>query len=234
MTSKEEALERLILAGIVGSTAYGLAGPDSDVDRLGVYAAPTIQFHGLRPPTGKQASVVVTDPSDATYHEAGKLASLCLGGNPTVMELLWLPEYEVITALGKDLINIRNSFLSAKRVRNAYLGYATDQFKLLERRGDGSFSSDTRKRTAKHARHLMRLCHQGFILYSSGRLVIRLENPQAFKDFGESVSSGDIQLARDLILTYEEKFNDTETVLPDKPDEAVVEKWLHKVRAVNL
>ena len=234
MTSKEDVFKRLVLAGIVGSTAYGLAGPDSDVDRLGVYAAPTIQFHGLHPPIGKQASVVVTNPSDATYHEAGKLAHLCLGGNPTVMELLWLPEYETITPLGRDLIMIRNEFLSAKKVRDSYLGYATAQFNRLERREDGSFSSDTRKRTAKHARHLMRLCHQGFILYSSGRLVIRLENPQAFKDFGESVSSGDIQLARDLISTYEEKFNDTETVLPERPDETVVEKWLHKVRSVNL
>lgn len=234
MTSKEEALERLILAGIVGSTAYGLAGPDSDVDRLGVYAAPTIQFHGLHPPTGKQASVVVTNPSDATYHEAGKLASLCLGGNPTVMELLWLPEYEKITSLGRDLIMIRNAFLSAKKVRDSYLGYATAQFTRLERREDGSFSSDTRKRTAKHARHLMRLCHQGFILYSSGRLVIKLENPQAFKDFGEIVASGDIEAARDMISTYEEKFNDTEPLIPEKADEAAVERWLHKVRAVNL
>lgn len=31
----------MLLAGIVGSTAYGLAGPDSDVDRLGVFAVPT-------------------------------------------------------------------------------------------------------------------------------------------------------------------------------------------------
>lgn len=234
MSSKEDVLDRLILAGIVGSTAYGLAGPDSDVDRLGMYAAPTVLFHGLHPPVGKEASVVVTDPSDATYHEAGKFAHLCLGGNPTVMELLWLPEYEVITAPGRDLIKIRTSFLSAKNVKASYLGYAIAQFTRLERREDGSFSSDTRKRTAKHARHLMRLCHQGFILYSSGRLVIRLENPQAFKDFGENVASGDIKAARDLITRYEDKFNDVEPAIPDRPDKAEVEKWLQRVRAINL
>ena len=56
---------------------------------------------------------------------------------------------------------------------NAYLGYAQQQFQRLDRRGDGSFSSDTRKRTAKHARHLMRLCRQGYELYTTGRLDVR-------------------------------------------------------------
>ena len=35
------------------------------------------------------------------------------------------------------------------------------QFRKLVSRGDGSFSADTRKRTAKHARHLARLCTRG-------------------------------------------------------------------------
>lgn len=223
----------VLLSGIVGSTAYGLAGPDSDVDRLGVYAAPTIAFHGLHPPVGKDASIVKNNP-DITMHEAGKLAKLCLGGNPTVMELLWLKSYETLTPFGRELIGIRSSFLSAKKVRDAYLGYATAQFKRLESREDGSFSADTRKRTAKHARHLMRLCHQGFILYASGRLVIELENPEVFKEFGETVASGDIQAARDLISKYEEKFDSIESVLPVFPDEPLVERWLRRVRAAHL
>jgi len=37
---------------VVGSRAYGLDGPDSDVDRRGVFVAPTPLFWGLdRPPT---------------------------------------------------------------------------------------------------------------------------------------------------------------------------------------
>ncbi|WP_243718717.1 nucleotidyltransferase domain-containing protein [Actinomadura sp. KC06] len=152
----------VLLAGIVGSTAYGLAGPGSDIDRLGVYAAPTTAFHGLHPPTGRDATTVTTKP-DVTFHEAGKCAALCLGMNPTVTELIWLPDglYETRTALGEQLISIRTAFLSARRVKDAYLGYAVSQFKRLETRGDGSFSADTRKRTAKHARHLARLVHQG-------------------------------------------------------------------------
>lgn len=223
----------ILLKGIVGSTAYGLAGPNSDVDGLGMYAAPTIEFHGLHPPSAKTASIVKIKP-DLTMHEVGKMAHLCLSGNPTATELLWLDSYEVSTPLGLDLIAIRQSFLSAGKVRDAYLGYATQQFRRLSERGDGSFSADLRKRTAKHARHLMRLCHQGFILYASGRLVIKLEDPDAFRAFGETVAGGDIEAARRLIATYEDKFDTTTTVLPDRPDEYSVEKWLLRVRRVFM
>lgn len=221
----------VLLSGVVGSTAYGLTGPDSDVDRLGVFAAPTTAFHGLRPP----AETHTTSKPDATWHEAAKWCRLALSGNPTVMELVWLPDdlYETRTELGDELIGIRSAFLSAKRVRDAYLGYATQQFRKLEARGDGSFSADTRKRTAKHARHLLRLCHQGFQLYKTGRVEIRLTDPQRFLDFGEQVAAGNLVLARALLGGYECEFDSTRSPLPDRPDEAAVERWLHGARAAH-
>lgn len=222
----------ILLQGVVGSTAYGLATPESDVDRLGMYAAPTVEFHGLHPPVDKRASVVRTEP-DITLHEAGKFAKLALGGNPTVMELLWLEEYEVETELGQQAIEIRSAFLSAPRVRDAYLGYASQQFHRLKERGDGSFGSDLRKRTAKHARHLMRLCHQGFILYASGRLVIRLQQPDLFRNFGEQVADGDINAAQNMLAGYENNFDNTVSALPSSPDEERVEKWLREVRRAH-
>lgn len=222
-------MNNVLLQGVVGSTAYGLAGPDSDVDRLGMYAAPTVKFHGLRPPIGKSASVVTTDP-DVTLHEAGKFASLALGGNPTVLELLWLPEYEITNPLGWAAVSIRQEFLSAPRVRDAYLGYATQQFHRLKERGDGSFGSDLRKRTAKHARHLMRLCYQGLTLYRTGQLVIKLDDPRKFLEFGEVVADGRIDEAEAMLIRYECEFDDSRTVLPSHPDEEKVEKWLRQVR----
>ena len=225
----------VFLSGVVGSTAYGLAGPSSDIDRLGVYAAPTIAFHGLHPPTGRDATTVTTKP-DVTFHEAGKYAALCLNVNPTVTELLWLPEdlYETRTALGDHLIGIRAAFLSAHRVRDAYLGYAVSQFKRLETRGDGSFSADTRKRTAKHARHLARLVHQGLQLYRSGELDVRLANPDWYRGFGERVAGGDLDEARRVLAEAEADFAGVRTPLPDEPDRARVEEWLHEVRAAHL
>jgi hypothetical protein len=217
----------VLLSGIVGSTAYGLAREGSDVDRLGVFAAPTEDLHGLHQPKDSH----VTSRPDRTLHEAAKWCRLALGGNPTLMELVWLPDdlYEVRTDLGDELIGIRDSLLSARRVRDAYLGYATQQFKRLYDRGDGSFSADTRRRTAKHARHLMRLCHQGFDLYATGRLTIRVDDPARYHAFGEDVAR-DAMVALPMLRRFETLFDETVSVLPDQPDERPVEAWLRRVR----
>ncbi|HEY3870543.1 MAG TPA: nucleotidyltransferase domain-containing protein [Actinocrinis sp.] len=211
----------LLLAGVVGSTAYGLAGPDSDVDRLGMFAVPTICLLGL----GKPAESVVTAKPDATYHEAGKAARLILAGNPTASELLWLPEdcYEARTPLGDEAIALRSSFLSAKRTRDAYLGYATQQFRKLTAR------EAPNRRTAKHARHLMRLVNQGFELYTTGLLRIRVEDPDRYFAFGERVA-GDPQAAVPFMAEAEHRFDSARTVLPKEPDQAAVEAWLLRVR----
>ncbi|WP_448317187.1 nucleotidyltransferase domain-containing protein [Streptomyces sp. CO7] len=218
----------VLLSGIVGSTAYGLAHAGSDVDRLGVFAVPTVDLHGLRRP---KESHVTTAP-DRTLHEAAKWCRLALSGNPTAMELVWLPEelYEVRTPLGDELVAIRASFLSAGRVRDAYLGYAVQQFRRLERRGDGSFSADLRKRTSKHARHLKRLCVQGLELYTTGSLTLRVDDPQEFHDFGARVAA-DPSAAEPLLRHYESAFAEARSVLPEAPEEGAVEAWLHRVRA---
>jgi hypothetical protein len=218
----------VLLSGIVGSTAYGLATEESDVDRLGVFAAPTERLVGLHP---VEPSIVSSKP-DATFHEAGKYASLALKMNPTITELMWLPDdlYEVRGELGGALIGIRGAFLSRAATRNAYLGYATQQFRRLDNRGDGSFSADTRKRTAKHARHLLRLLIQGLELYETGTLTVRLENPGHYRDFGVRVASGDLEAAKREIAAAERAFDTAETPLPERPDEATAEAWLQEVR----
>lgn len=219
----------VLLEGVVGSTAYGLAGPESDVDYLGLYVAPTADFHGLHPPLGKMASVVLKDP-DRTYHEALKYVQLVMGGNPTVTELLWLEEYTTFQHFGLELASNRLRLLSARRVRESYLGYATSQFMRLVNRGDGSFSADLRKRTAKHARHLLRLLDQGFELYSTGKLSIRLQDPERYHDFGQRVADGDHEIAKDELHKAELRFDRVRTVLLERPDEKYVEHWLRRLR----
>ena len=231
-----EAVEEppsILLSGIVGSVAYGLDTEASDVDRLGVFAAPTKQLVGLHPP---KPSIVSTAP-DATFHEAGKYAALALKVNPTVTELMWLPDdlYETRTPLGDALVRLRHNFLSRKAVRNAYLGYATQQFRRLENRGDGSFSADTRKRTAKHARHLYRLCTQAIILWQTGRLTVRLPHGDAVlcRKFGNDVAGGDLDAGRRVIEWAEHIVSTSPTPLPEQPDERAVEKWLQEVRRAH-
>lgn len=221
----------ILLSGIVGSVAYGLDTADSDVDRLGIYASDTVEFYGLDLPVDKKATKKIAG-QDYVLHEARKYCLLALSCNPTVSELMGLPEklYEKVTPLGTALIDIRDCFLSAQKVRDAYLGYASSQFTRLENRGDGSFSSDTRKRTAKHARHLLRLLHQGYNLYANGKLQIIVEDPRSFRIFGERVAEGDIELAKDRLVYYEYLFDQANSPLPEYPNKIVVQDWLLKVR----
>lgn len=217
----------VLLSGIVGSTAYGLAHEGSDVDRLGLYCVPTVELHGLHRP----AESHVTTAPDCTLHEARKWCALALSCNPTASELVWLDSYETRTPLGDELIGLRTAFLSERRVRNAYLGYATAQFRKLKDRGDGSFSADTRKRTLKHARHIVRLLQQGEELHATGRLTIRLANPDGVRAMAERIVADPDQAAV-LISRAEDRFNQP-GVLPAAPDEAAVEAWLRKVRAAH-
>lgn len=225
-----ERPERVILEGVVGSRAYGLAHEGSDTDRLGVFLAPSDEFFGL----DDVAETVKNPWSDEVLHELGKFCRLALKLNPTVTEVLWLSEYATLTACGQELIELREAFLSAPYCRNAYLGYATSQFVKLKDRGDGSFSSDLRTRTAKHARHLSRLLISGYGLWSTGRLQVRLDAPQWCHDFGERVADGDLQVAEELLAQYEQMFNDTASVLPDSPDRDRVDAWLRSVRVRAL
>jgi hypothetical protein len=218
-----------LLMGVVGSHAYGMATESSDVDVLGTYAAPTQDLVGLHPPPVRKATTHRAGPTvDVTWHEAGKLASLALGGNPSAMELLWLESYQLTTPLGWELVSLRRRMLSRKRVKDAYLGFATQQFARLSK--DGRFPDVPTSRIAKHARHLLRLVEQGTHLWVTGHLVLRMPDPKRVLDFGDRVADGDVAAASSVLFRARHTFENVNTVLPDVPDEAAVEAWLQKVR----
>lgn len=227
-----------ILTGTVGSTAYGLATPESDVDTLSVAIAPTRDILGLHPPRDKTASSVRTNP-DITVHELGKYLGLALKANPTVTELMWLPDdcYTEIHPLGGSLIALRKWLLGATTVRNAYLGYATSQFRKMAHRGDGTFSSDTRGRVAKHARHLMRLLTQGTELFVRGEMTVRLVNPEDYHAFGQLVQDDPekgLEVAREKLATAEHIFDTYTSVLDPVPDETAADRFLVSARKYFL
>jgi hypothetical protein len=222
----------VLLGGIVGSTAYGLARPDSDKDRIGIYAAPTHTLVGLDP---TPESHVTHEPSDITLHEARKYVTLALQANPTITELLWLdtltdttthqPLHETIHPLGTDLISIRTKLLSADRVRDAYLGYATAQFKRLEGRYD-HMTVDGERRIRKHALHMARLVNQGHTLYTTGHLETRVTDPDWYRTFAQA----DLDTWTTWFAQARDRFAAAETVLPATADRTAASTWLAQVR----
>lgn len=232
MAREDYVRNGLILQGIVGSTAYGLNRENSDIDRLGVFVAPTLDIAGLDWHTRHETKVEKISDGDATFHEVGKYLRLALKCNPTILELLWLPgEYIEIMHpfVGTRLIALKGAFLSEKCVRDSYGGYAKQQAQKLSARGD-SFSSDTKNRTTKHARHLLRLLRQGRELLATGGLTIRVSDPEEYWAFDH--------MPVDKILTiYEEEdrlFSNVRSVLPVKPNVKEVKAYLDLVRKMYL
>lgn len=216
----------ILLQGVVGSTAYGLARPESDIDRLGIFAHLTAKIFNMSPP---KDSIVTTSP-DITMHEVLKAAKLILSCNPTATEILWLEQYEIKKPLGDEVVGLRKAFLSSKKVKDSYMGYATQQFKRLLQRGDGKFDSDTGNRTAKHARHLKRLVTQGLELYSTGHLSIKLESPEEYLDFGDMVAKNPESVIP-FMSEAEDLFKKATTALEAEPNSAVIQGWINRVRA---
>jgi hypothetical protein len=231
MSEPIEALEamedwNLLLCGLVGSHAYGLNHAGSDKDYLGIYQAKTTDVLGLKNVAG---TITHTEP-DYTYHEVGKFFNLALKANPTVLELLWLPEenYVARSPIGDLIIENRHLFLS-KTVKDSFGGYAIAQAKRLEKRGD-SFSSQTKKRTPKHARHCFRLMRQGAQLLQTGDMTVKVPNPEELWEIGELPVS-------EIVARFEEefaKFEAIKTVLPDHPDMDAVSELLVKIRLLPL
>lgn len=202
-----------ILVGTVGSTAYGLNRPDSDIDTLGVFVYPLEKYIHIE---DYQQSIVTHDP-DKTMHEARKYCRLALKCNPTVTELMWLDDYQVITECGKELIKIREKFLSERYVREAYLGYAKSQLTRLRDRDH--------KRATKHAMHMARLVNQGMELYTTGKVTIKVADPDWYNSFK-------LREPEDWIAWYEKKeaaFRASKCVLPEYPDTDAANYWLENV-----
>jgi hypothetical protein len=113
-------------------------------------------------------------------------------------------------------------------VRGAYLGYCADQFRKLLSRGDATLSEEVRRRSLKHARHMVRLVESGVELYRTGRLRVRLADPDGVRALAEEIVSRP-EAGERLIARAESEF-DRPGVLPEQPDEAAAEDWLRRVR----
>jgi hypothetical protein len=133
-----EVEQRTILIGLAGSHGYGLNRPDSDFDYRGVFIAPKRYYLGFdhieQKDTGWDEPGIfpfVDGNKDTVIYELRKILQLLAGANPNVLELLWLNNYPILSAVGQHLINHKQLFLS-KKVKHTYTGYAFAQIKKME------------------------------------------------------------------------------------------------------
>jgi predicted nucleotidyltransferase len=224
--------DNIILEGVTGSTAYGLATENSDIDVKGVYLLPTEEVLSLRfnPQNTTKDHV---DP-DWVYHEVGKFMKLVASGNPTVTELLFLEEYTKLNEVGKLLVDNRQLFLSTFGVQAAYRGYALSQAKRLNNRTDqglDGYDSSLKNRFAKHTRHCFRLLFQAKQLLETGELTVRVTPEQRgwLFEMGEQ----DVDTVVNMFILEDSKLGTIESVLPDHPDWDGLNKLLYQIRMLN-
>jgi hypothetical protein len=221
-------MRNTILLGVVGSRGYGMARKDSDTDRAGVFMAPTRALLGLEHPPTKYE----TKNPDHIEHELLPFCQLALRSNPHMLELLWLAEYETLTPVGAELVGIRECFASAYWVRQAYLGYAREQFRRMTRQAPAVGDEQHRKR-AKNARHLLRLLTAGEELYTTGTLTVKLPDPERYFAFGEAAAKNP-EVARNALTVAQDLFTTRKSPLPEEPQTGPVGDWLTQARVSQL
>jgi uncharacterized protein len=117
----------IVFETVVGSRAYGLAGPGSDTDVKGVVIGPVRWYHGWR--GGPQ---LLTLSPDHVRYECRRYVALCIDANPTTLEMAWTRDEDrlVVHLLGERLLAARERFLS-KRVAERFGRYAFSQLKRI-------------------------------------------------------------------------------------------------------
>ncbi|TNH27223.1 nucleotidyltransferase [Micromonospora orduensis] len=214
-----------VLSVVVGSRAYGLDGPESDVDRRGVYVAPTRAFWHLdKPPTH------LDGPATEQFSwEIERFCVLALQGNPTVLEVLWSPLIESVGADGRQLLAQRQAFLS-RRLAQTYGRYARDQLDRVTARRER-----TGETNHKQAMHMLRLLVAGAHALRTWEILVDVRH---LRDRLLAVRRGELPWpavtawAADLLAELSEAAADS--VLPEQPDRDAVDRMLTVVRERNL
>jgi predicted nucleotidyltransferase len=127
---------RIILKIRSGSHLYGLETPTSDEDFLGIYLSTPEELLGLQKSEFIDESIVSkgddgrndSDAVDCKYYSLQKFCQLALNANPSILEMLFADDKNIIECdeYGRELIENRDKFLSLK-IKHSYIGYAFSQ-----------------------------------------------------------------------------------------------------------
>jgi uncharacterized protein len=206
---------------VAGSRAYGLETEESDTDLRGVYLAPAdLEWSLFGTPEQFEDS-----GGQWTLWELQKFLVMALRANPNILECLYSPLVEKVTAIGEELLALRDRFLS-QMIFQTFNGYAMSQFKKIEQ--DRRARGEVRW---KHAMHLLRLLWTGAAALREGRVPVRVEVHRerllAVKRGEvpwEEVNAWRLQLHGDFDRAL------TETTLPERPDYEAANRFLIRAR----
>ncbi|MGW2560300.1 nucleotidyltransferase domain-containing protein [Streptomyces sp. NPDC001514] len=224
MTPEALVRDHTVYSCVMGSRAFGLATDDSDTDRRGVFLAPTpLYWRFEKPPTH------VEGPADEQFSwELERFCELALRANPNILECLHSPLVEHIDDTGRELLALRDAFLS-RQAHETFVRYAAGQRRKLD--------ADVRQHGAprwKHAMHLLRLLASCRDLLRTGRLVIDVGDD---RERLLAVKRGEVRWAE--VESWMTRLADeadgavAASPLPAQPDRARVEDFLIRARRAS-
>jgi hypothetical protein len=171
----------------VGSTAHGIAleGTD-DLDLTIVRAEPFAEL--VVGAESRQSMMIRTQPEgfrsrmgdiDLQVYTARKFARLALGGNPSILNVLYVPSYHYERQDWRNLRKGLQGLTPSKRAGNAFLGYMRQQTERWQGlRGQKNVSRPELVEAygfdTKYAAHIVRLGFQGATFMREARIPIPL------------------------------------------------------------
>lgn len=172
---------------------------------------------------------------DVIVYSARKWARLALAGNPTVLLVLFVPDQEVVfrNRAGAELVDNAHRFVS-RLVADRFLGYLQSQKAAMT--GEVGAHTNRPELVAVHgydtkfAMHALRLGLQGVELLTTGRISLPVPEPDL--SYLRSIRRGELGLREvtEAVAIAEAKLTQLRdsTSLPDEPDRAWVDRWLHR------
>lgn len=207
-TLTHQALSNTILRGVVGSTAHGtgLDGAE-DRDEMGIFIEPREAVCGLTPTDHyiyrTQPEGVRSGPGDLdlTLYSLRKFARLAVQGNPSILLLLWLPEFIERHPIADRLIAMRQAFVS-REAGERFLGYLVSQrMRLTGERAKTVSRPELVERfgyDTKFAMHALRLGMQGAELLTTRNMSVPVREPDRTTLL--AVRRGEVTFAEALAL----------------------------------
>lgn len=172
---------------------------------------------------------------DVVVDSARKWARLALGGNPTVLLLLFVPAEEIVfrAPAAEELAANAYRFVS-RSAADWFLGYPRSQRAGMTR--EATARTNRAELVAEHGydtkytMHALRLGVQGVEFLSTGR--ISLPVPEPDRSYLRAVRRGKVPLREAVaaVEAAEARLLDLRehATVPEQPDRAWVDGWLHR------
>lgn len=221
----------VILKSRIGSHCHGTNMQDSDEDIRGICVPPIDYFFGIK--NWEQTTPTKVDGNDVEYWSIQKLISLCVKGNPSALNILFVNKKDILFAdeWGKSIIDFKDNFLS-KRVITGIVGYINSQIHKMAigrgRCGNRQELIDKYGFDTHFAYHATMLSHIGIELVKTG--TYHTLRPNEEQQYIKQLRVGKIpyedvmkRIGQNLVVI---KTLEPSCSLPDAPDEEKINNFI--------